>query len=305
MPKKYDVIVAGSYCLDLIFTGLDGFLELGKEIVSSGFSMIPGEAFTAAATMHRLGLKVGWAGDFGCDDFSRFVLERVRSEGLDEGLFVHHTQPLRRITAAASYPHERAFLSYFDPDPPVPAVLKALATASARVLFLPGLYYGPLLDAGLVLTRAKRMRLFMDGNSEDRDTLENSAVRKAIRSADVFLPNAQEARNITAAQDIQDALRILGELCPLVVIKDGKNGAWGIENKRITHDPAIPVKVVDTTGAGDSFSAGFLKAWLDGRALQECLRWGNILGGLSTTTHGGAGKVVTLADVQEWLNKQE
>jgi sugar/nucleoside kinase (ribokinase family) len=305
MSKKYDVIVAGSYCLDLIFTGLPGHMELGKEIISSGFSMLPGEAFTASATMHRLGLKVGWAADFGCDDFSRFVLDKVQIEGLDESLFVHHDRPLRRITAAASYPHERAFLSYFDPDPKTPAILKALAKASGRALFLTGLYYGPLFDAGLLLLKTKRMRLFMDGNSEDKDTLENAAVRKAISSADVFLPNSQEARSITGSQDIQEALHTLGNLCHLVVIKDGPNGAWAIQDDEVIHEPAIPVKVLDTTGAGDSFSAGFMKAWLDDRPLRECLRWGNIIGGLSTTAHGGSGRVITLAEVQDWLSRLE
>jgi sugar/nucleoside kinase (ribokinase family) len=303
MSNKYDVIVAGSYCLDLIFTGLPGLIELGKEIVSSGFSMLPGEAFTASATMHRLGLKVGWAGDFGNDDFSRFTLERVRSEGLDDKLFVYHDRPLRRITAAASYPHERAFLSYFDPDPPVPAIIKALAKASGRALFLPGLYYGPLLEAGLLLLKSKRMLLFMDGNSDDKDSINNPAVRKAICSTDVFLPNAREARSITGTNDVREALHVLGELCPMVVIKDGPNGAWAIQDGQILHDPAIPVQVLDTTGAGDSFSAGFLKALLDELPLSECLRWGNIVGGLSTTAHGGAGRVISLSDVHEWLSR--
>jgi sugar/nucleoside kinase (ribokinase family) len=302
MSKKYDVILAGAYCLDLIFTGLPGFMELGKEIIASEFSMLPGESFTGAATLHRLGVKVGWAADFGSDDFSRFALENARLEGLDESLFVHHEQPLRRITAAASYPQERAFLSYFDPDPPVPAVLTALARVSARVLFLPGLYHGSLLEAGLLLLRARRMRLFMDGNSGEGDTLNNPSVKKAIRSADVFIPNAQEAFTITGTCDTQEALHMLGKLCPLVVIKDGANGAWAVKEGEVIHDPAIPVQVLDTTGAGDSFSAGFLKAWLDERPLPECLRWGNIVGGLSTTAHGGAGRVITLSDVEEWLH---
>ena len=66
------------------------------------------------SAMHRLGLKVGWAADFGDDDFSRFTLERARAEGLDDALFVHHRRPLRRITVALSYPDDRAFITYVD-----------------------------------------------------------------------------------------------------------------------------------------------------------------------------------------------
>ena len=65
--------------------------------------------------------------------------------------------------------------------------------------------------------------------------------------------------------------------------------------------PAIPVTPVDTTGAGDCFNAGFLCAWLDSRPLGECLRWGNAVGGLSTTARGGTARIVTAADVARYL----
>ena len=99
--SRYDVIVVGDYFVDLIFNGLPQFPVLGKEIVGSGFEMLPGGAYNAALAMHRLGLKVGWAADFGDDDFSRFALARARAEGLDDTLFVHHRRPLRRITGRA------------------------------------------------------------------------------------------------------------------------------------------------------------------------------------------------------------
>jgi sugar/nucleoside kinase (ribokinase family) len=51
--------------------------------------------------------------------------------------------------------------------------------------------------------------------------------------------------------------------------------------------PAYPVEVKDTTGAGDTFDGGFLAAWLAGKSLQECLRFGAACGGLTTTIMGG------------------
>ena len=122
---RYDVIVVGDYFVDLIFNGLPQFPVLGKEIVGTGFDMLPGGAYNAALAMHRLGLRVGWAVDFGDDDFSRFVLACARAEGLDDTLFVHHRRPLRRVTTALSYPDDRAFITYADPDPGTPAALKA------------------------------------------------------------------------------------------------------------------------------------------------------------------------------------
>jgi sugar/nucleoside kinase (ribokinase family) len=301
MAKTYDVLVAGSYSLDLIFTGLPDLPRLGEDMLASGFERIPGETYNSAVAMHRLGLSVGWAGDFGNDDFSRFALEQARAEGLDEALFVYHKRPLRRISIAASFPDDRAFITYYDPDPPLPAAIKALATTSSRVLYIPALYYGPFMDIGLRLARARRMKIMMDGNSGSDVTLKIPAVRKAVRSIDMLLPNAREARNLTGEEDLMKALKVLGKVCSLVVVKDGSDGAYACQGDDILHAGAINVTPIETTGAGDCFNAGFLKAWLDGQPVQECLRWGNIVGGLSTLALGGTGYKVTIEEVKKWL----
>lgn len=299
--SRFDILVLGDYFLDLVFTGLPAFPELGKEIFASGFAMLPGGAFNSAAAMQRLGLRVGWAVDFGADDFSRFVLAQAAAEGLDEALFVHHDRPLRRITVSASYPQDRAFITYMDPDPAMPAAMKALATTTSRAAYLPGVYYGKLFTAGLLLLRAKRMKLIMDGNSGDDVVLTNPAVRRAVQSADLFLPNASEARRLTGQTDLAQALDDLAALCRLVVVKDGGNGAYACAGGQIIQEPAISAPVIDTTGAGDCFNAGFVKAWLEGRSLADCLRWGNVVGGLSTTERGGTTRVVTSEEVAHWL----
>ena len=305
MASSFDVIVVGNYSVDLIFTGMSEFPQLGKDVVSSDFKMTPGEAYIAAVCMHRLGINIGWAADFGNDDFSRFALNCAREEGLDESLFVMHDRPYRRISVAASYPQERGFLTYYDPDPQIPAALSALNKSSAKVIFLPGLYYGPFLDIGMKLIRLKNMKLVMDGNSSTGNILDKSkeskAIRKAIKKTDVFLPNAQEARRLTGDMDLELAIRKLGDLCPLVVIKDGSNGSLAFSNNVLLNVPAIPIKSIDTTGAGDNFSAGFLRAWLDEQPVDTCLKWGNITGGLSTLDLGGTTRKITSNEVKEKL----
>lgn len=298
---KYDVLVFGDYFLDLIFTGLPQFPALGKEVFARGFDMLPGGAYNAAVAMHRLGLRVGWAVDFGDDDFSRFVLARAAAEGLDDAFFVRHRSPLRRITVAASYPEDRAFITYMDPEPAVPAAMRALATAGARAVYLAGIYHGKLFDAGLLLARSKGMKVVMDGNSDDEAVLRAASVCKAISSVDLFIPNADEARRLTGETDLPAAIQTLATLGPAIVVKDGANGAYAWADGRLIHAPAIPITPLDTTGAGDCFNAGLVKAWLDGRPFAECLRWGNIVGGLSTTMRGGTGRVVTVAEIEQHL----
>jgi sugar/nucleoside kinase (ribokinase family) len=106
---KFDILTVESYTVDLVFTGLPSLPEMGKGVFSSGFDIVPGEAYNAAIALHRLGGQVAWAADFGNDLFRLFALEQARLEGIDEAFFVQHKRPLRRITVAASFPEDRAF----------------------------------------------------------------------------------------------------------------------------------------------------------------------------------------------------
>jgi sugar/nucleoside kinase (ribokinase family) len=306
MPSNFDVLVAGSYSVDLIFSGLPDFPKLGMDLIGTGFEMTPGEAYISAVSMYRLGLKVGWAADFGDDEFSRFALEHVKAEGLDDSLFVVHKRPYRRISVAASYPEDRAFITYYDPDPQLPAVISALLKTNSKILYVPGLYYGDLVWASLQLLHAKRTKLVMDGNSSKGDIYSHSkdskAIRKAIQNTDIFMPNSQEAIRLTGEQNIEAAIHCLGELCRLVVVKDGVNGAYAFTDGQLTHVPAIAINAIDTTGAGDNYNAGFLRAWLDELSIEDCLKWGNIVGGLSTTALGGTTRYITCEEVREILS---
>ena len=145
----------------------------------------------------------------------------------------------------------------------------------------------------------------MDGNSSAGDingsSRQSKSIRNAIHSCDLFLPNALEARTLTGVQDIAQAASHLAELCTLVVVKDGANGSWAYANHELIHMPGLAVDPIDTTGAGDNFNSGFLCAWLDGQSIENCLKWGNIVGGLSTTVIGGTTRKVTRDEVRKYL----
>ncbi len=192
-------------------------------------------------------------------------------------------------------------MTYYDPEPGPPAALKAIAAASARAFYLPGLYYGPFFKAGMQILRLKKMKVVMDGNIGEDVTLKERPVRAAIQSVDVFLPNAREARLLSGEEDLERALSALGKLCPLVVVKDGCHGAYAIHKGETVHVPSIQVTPLDTTGAGDCFSAGFVKAWLAERPLVDCLQWGCIVGGLSTLGLGGTGYCVSAQKLEKRL----
>ena len=85
------------------------------------------------------------------------------------------------------------------------------------------------------------------------------------------------------------------------VAKLGARGCLTLDGGRTLEVQAFPVEPLDTTGAGDSFDAGFLHAWLEGRPLAECLRWGCACGSLSTRGLGGTGRQADGPEVERLL----
>lgn len=304
MKFDYDVIVLGDYCLDLIFTGLPSLPILGSEIEAKSLAMEPGGACNSALALHRLGVKTAWAVEFGTDEFSRFILNRFSEEGFPNDLFVNSKKTMRKITVSLSYPEERAFIAYYDQGNQIQTALKGIAEKSAKILLIPALFYGPTLQIAHIALDSKGSYIFMDGNNSSEITLKDQRIRSTLKSIRMFSLNRKEAKNLTAEDEPEKAIQILGEYCQTVLLKDGPGGSWCCDNGKIYYEPAISVQAIDTTGAGDIFNAGFIKAWLDQKDIQTCLKWGNICGGLSTTQSGANGYILRSNELEKIVIKR-
>jgi sugar/nucleoside kinase (ribokinase family) len=119
------------------------------------------------------------------------------------------------------------------------------------------------------------------------------------------MPNAREAKIIAERDTVEESLEELSRLVNMVVIKDGARGAWLAHRGQVLHAPSISAgPVLDTTGAGDCFNAGFLYGLISERApLDACLRYGNICGGLSVTAGGGATAAPTRDQLDVWMTR--
>jgi sugar/nucleoside kinase (ribokinase family) len=173
--------------------------------------------------------------------------------------------------------------------------------ASASILFLEGYLYGP------VKPRAAMMEAIKIAHAAGRKvgfTLSESvciAERKEpftqmIESGgvDLLFCNEDEALQLTGRTDLQSALDELQVHVPTLVITKGPEGAIGVEGGKTIAIPAAPVdQVVDTTGAGDLFAAGFLTARCKGANLERCLWTGAIAAG-EVIKHYGARPIVDL-----------
>ena len=100
-------------------------------------------------------------------------------------------------------------------------------------------------------------------------------VREWLTMVDVVVLNEEEAHFLSGKNNPVDAAAELLQLTPLVVIKRGGNGALAqARGSALVQIPAIDVEVVDTTGAGDAFAAGFIKGWIAKNELVDSLQSG-------------------------------
>ncbi len=300
-PSRPDFLVFGDYFCDLIITGLPELPRLGADITGTGMGMEAGGAFNLVRALQRLGACVLWSSQLGNDLFSQFVLGEAHREGVDTSLLRIVDHPVRRFSLSFSYTHERGFISYIDPLEESDR-LGLVRQIRPRCVLLDGVEYGQSLLELTETAHAVGAILAMDCQSGP-ETLQTPGLIEALRAVDIFLPNLGEARQLTGKADTLEVARELAGYTPLLVLKQGDQGALAIRDEEVVFAPAIPARVVDTTGAGDCFNAGFLFHYLQGSDLLTCLRFGNICGGLSTQTHGTCG-TPTLAEAEKVFHEQ-
>ena len=104
-------------------------------------------------------------------------------------------------------------------------------------------------------------------------------IKPLIKQTNVFMPNEIEIELLTGL-DYREGAEFFLKWCDVVVVKRGEKGCYVASDEGCYEVPAYKVKVVDTTGAGDAFNAGFLYGLLKGKNLEDCARIGNYLASL-------------------------
>jgi sugar/nucleoside kinase (ribokinase family) len=173
--------------------------------------------------------------------------------------------------------------------------ISPILIASASILYLEGYLFGPekpraaMMKAVDIAHAAGRKVAFtlsesvcIAGRKEGFGKMIDSG------GVDLLFANEDEALQLTGRTDLESALSELKAKVPTLVITRGPNGAIAIEECERISIPAAPVsEVVDTTGAGDLFAAGFLTARCKGASLERCLWTGAIAAG-EVIQHYGA-----------------
>ncbi len=289
------LLCAGEAFEDLVFFALDRLPELGEEIKTDHFTAtIGGGAVITAVHAARLGMRVGLLSALGDAAVARLKRERVSVTNLRK------PQEPHAITAALSTVEDRAFVTFN-------GVNAKLESRLARVLSGPGppkpegrrrsqgaqhvhlcFYPHDCAQWTRIVNKLRKRGVTTSWDFGWNEPLTaDRGLTELIDALDFVFVNELEARLYTGEPTLEAALPHWRQRTAITIVKMGENGAAWLTPNRDIHFPAPRVKVVDTTGAGDAFNAGFLVAWMRGQTPAQCLAAGNQVGAASTLQAGG------------------
>lgn len=303
MQRDFDIVVVGEINADLIIKGdvTPAFGQVEKLVEDATLTIGSSSAIFACGAA-RLGLKVAFIGKAGEDEFGRFMLRELQGRGIDTSGVVVDATIKTGLSVILSRGNDRAILTYL-------GTIAALRYDEIDLNLLQrarhvhvGSYY--LLDSLrtdvpklFATAHSYGMTTSLDTNYDPKEQWAGG-IHETLAHTDVFLPNEAELAGISGQAAVDTGLRQLGEHVPLLAVKQGRDGATAWRSGQVTRQASFPVQVVDTTGAGDSFDAGFIYGYLNGYALDKTLQLAAACGALSTRAAGGTAAQATLAEAE-------
>ncbi len=293
MPS-FDVTVAGEINLDLILYGLPLALPPERELLADNFEITLGSSSAILAhNLAVLGIATGFVTRMGSDELGAIARRRLAESGVDLSRVAPPQEGTKTgVTILLHHGEQRHILTY-------PGTMFAMTRqdldidylAAARHFHLSSLFLHRALQPDLpdLFRELKRrgLTLSLDTNDDPEDHWDG-VLHELLPLVDILLPNEREVCRIARRDTLDAALNELAGIVPIIAVKRGRDGAVvqsGEERVRVAGQDNI--QPVDTIGAGDSFNAGFLAAWLSGYNLSTCAAAGNIAGALSTLGVGG------------------
>ncbi|APD09774.1 carbohydrate kinase family protein [Thermus brockianus] len=298
--------VLGDVSVDLLFF-VERIPEPGEEVPSRRALMKPGGAGgTLAVQLASLGHRVQLAGRVGQDPFAELALSRVREVGVDLKHLQedpdHTTSSVLILVVPGG---ERAMVSAEGASRHLdPALFKPryLDTVDAVVLSAYALVGGATRSYAVEVLEAARKRelpIFADlGTGAVRAA--GAELLKYLRGVSWLLMNQTELLALTGASSLSEGVaRLRAEGFAHLAIKVGAMGSIVVTPEGEELLEPFPIEdIVDSTGAGDAYTAAFAHAILEGKSPVEAGRLANLAGALAATGLGAQGRLITLEDLK-------
>ncbi len=301
------ILIVGELNPDLILRNYSAFPCLGQEVLVEDCTLTLGSASAICAVgLAKLGDAVRFAGLVGQDQWGDFSLQALVNAGIDTSGVRRDASVKTGITISITSAADRAFVTHL-------GAIAAFRAAHLDSAVMDGcshlhissyfLQEGLRGDCRALFAEAHRrgMTTSLDPGFDPTEKWD-SGLRDTLTEVDVFFPNEVELRGAGGSDEPIECLRRLDNGRTLVMAKLGREGCMSLDGGSAVHVPAFAVEAVDTTGAGDSFNAGFLHAWLGRRPLKEAMRFAAACGALSTRAMGGTGSQATESEAEEMLN---
>lgn len=299
--KPFDILVAGELNPDLILADPNLTVRFGQHeaLVDQATLTIGSSAAIFACGAARLGLKVAFIGVVGDDLFGRFMLDALVARNVNTANIIVDPAWETGLSVILSRGADRAILTHV-------GAMNALCAGhisdgllgQARHLHVTSYFLQTALQPDLpaLFARARGLGLSTSLDTNWDPDERWAGVEATLVETTLFLPNQAEALALTGAATVEDAARQLATKADMVAVKLGADGALACNADGITRTPAIPVDVVDTVGAGDTFDAGFVYGRLHGWDTISALKLGIACGSLSTRAAGGTAAQPTLTE---------
>lgn len=312
--KTLDVVVFGLLVADILGRPVDlkrlpkrGSLQLIETIsFSTG-----GNAANVGIALRKLGMKVGVIGRLGSDVWNGLIIDSLKKHGIDCTHITSGDSPQTSATiVCVDSGGERSFIHApgSTRDLGSDDLLSQLKFVSRAKILMVG-YLGLLPQMESELPRIFQSVKKSTNVSIALDTagipqLNRRLTKSFLPYVDFFIPSLDEARSLTGYSSAKEIMRFFRESGAAGVfgLKLGKRGCLVADRSGESFVPGFPVKeVVDATGAGDSFYAGFLAAWLRGLDTYHAAEFANMVGACCVSAIGASTGIRTFQETQQLI----
>jgi len=295
------ILSIGNANLDYFFV-VERLPKGDEEIEASDFYVEPGgSASNFAVAVARLGEKSGILCCIGDDDAGRFLLKSFEKDDVDISFVkILKGRATGRVFIILAE-GEKYMIAYRGANRYLSAdIIKEKELSGVSHIHVSGGRIEVAEEAFKVAKKSANGSTSYDpGSVNARKGL--NALKEVISLTDILFLNTRELEYLLRGNSLQKLFEINPQL--IVVIKKGSKGSEAVTSKESVEVPAFKVHVVDVTGAGDAFDAGFLVGYLRKLNLKECLAFANAVAGIKVTRKG-ARNSPTLSEVVEFLREK-
>lgn len=239
---------------------------------------------SAANTIHglaALGTPTAYIGKVGDDETGKFFTNDLVSNHIKP--FLETSKTGTGIASALISPDsERTFGTYLGAAVEVgPEDLRPEQFQGYDILHIEGylVFNEALIETAVKMAKERNMTVSLDLASYNVVEAKLEFLRELTKQyVDIVFANEEEAKAFTGKEP-EEALDEIAEMCSIAVVKIGKKGALVKCDAEKVVIGAIPANVIDTTGAGDLYAAGFLYGFANGLSLKTCGEFGALLAG--------------------------